>query len=59
MSNTIQKTHYCQECERLAKENERFRGALEMITGKRRCLDHLMGNVDIAQWALESEAGDE
>ena len=80
MSNTIQKTHYCQECERLAKQvatereikkaekkillkevakNRRFREALEMITGKRRCLDHLMGNVDIAQWALESESVDE
>ena len=59
MSYTIRKTHYCPECERLAKENERFRGALEMITGKRRCPDHLMGNVDIAQWALESESVDE
>lgn len=29
MSKQIQKTHFCSECERLAKENERLREALE------------------------------
>ena len=40
MTNT-QKTHYCPECERLAKENERLREALKLY-GKHRNDDVMM-----------------
>jgi predicted nucleic acid-binding Zn-ribbon protein len=34
---------------------ERLRVALEMIAGKRQCIDNLMGDKDIARHALEPE----
>lgn len=30
-----------------------MREALEIIAGKRQCIDNLMGNVDVAEWALK------
>jgi hypothetical protein len=34
-------------------DNERLRAALEIIAGRRQCLDNLMGNVDVACAALD------
>lgn len=39
----------------LEAENARLREALEIIAGKRLCLDGLMGNVDVARAALEGK----
>ena len=56
---------YCPDCgdagaemllqERIAEleaENQRLRDALEIIAGKRQCVNNLMGNVEIAMAAL-------
>ena len=43
----------------LAAEKDRVRvlfEACEIIAGKRQCLDNLMGNVDVAEWALKATA---
>jgi hypothetical protein len=37
----------------LRAENVRLREALEIIAGRRQCLDNLMGNVDVACAALD------
>lgn len=37
------------DAERIAQ----LREALEIIAGKRQCIDNLMGNADIAEWALK------
>lgn len=34
-------------------EAEKMREALEIIVGKRPCIDNLMSNVDVALWALK------
>lgn len=39
-----------------AVELERMREALEIIAGKRQCIDNLMGNADLARQALTGEA---
>lgn len=36
----------------LRQENARLREALEIIAGKRQCIDNLMSNVDVARAAL-------
>ena len=36
-------------------ENEQLRVALEIIAGRRQCLDNLMGNVDVACAALDGK----
>jgi len=41
------------EIERLRKENAVMRQALEIIAGRRQCIDNLMGNVDVACAALD------
>lgn len=41
-----------QDAVKLQKECEILRTALEMIAGKRPCIDNLMGNADIAREAL-------
>ena len=51
MTNT-QKTHYCPECERLAKENERLREALKHIADE---LDSIRAG-QVARNALRKEA---
>jgi multidrug resistance efflux pump len=38
--------------DRLAGENARMRWALEIIAGKRQCIDNLMSNEDVARAAL-------
>lgn len=40
-----------------AVELERMRQALEIIAGKRPCIDNLMGNADLARQALSVKAG--
>lgn len=40
------------DMERAADEIERLRAALEVIAGRRQCLDNLMSNVAIAEAAL-------
>lgn len=37
---------------KLMAENERYRAALEMVAGKRLCLDPLMSNAEIAKAVL-------
>jgi hypothetical protein len=37
------------------KEIERLRAALEIIAGRRQCLDNLMGNMDVACAALDEK----
>lgn len=39
-----------------AAEIERMREALEIIAGKRQCIDNLMGNADLARQVLTGEA---
>ena len=39
-------------------DNLRLRAALEMIAGKRLCIDNLMSNADIAREALATPTGD-
>lgn len=41
----------------LARRVEGLEAALEMIAGKRPCIDNLMGNVDIALAALKQKDG--
>ena len=36
----------------LEAENQRLREALEIISGKRQCIDNMMGNVEVAEAAL-------
>ena len=36
----------------LEAENQRLREALEIISGKRQCVDNMMGNVEVAEAAL-------
>lgn len=43
------------ECIVLKHDNERLRAALEMISGRRQCLDGFMSNVRIAEAALDHE----
>lgn len=38
---------------KMRAENERFRLALEIIAGRRQCIDNLMSNVEVAQAALD------
>jgi len=45
--------------DRMLVENERLRAALEMIAGRRQCLDNLLGNVEIARQALDREQEEE
>jgi hypothetical protein len=42
------------EVERLTRERDVLKEALEIIAGKRQCLDNLMGNRDVAESALAS-----
>jgi hypothetical protein len=46
---------YHEIIEALRAENERLREVLEIISGKRQCLDNLMSNQDIARAALQSK----
>jgi hypothetical protein len=41
--------------EKILVENLRLRAALEIIAGKRQCVDNLLSNVEIARRALEGE----
>ena len=41
------------ELERLRVENERLRGALQIIAGECQCVDALMSNADVARAALQ------
>lgn len=43
---------------RLTRERDAAVAALEIIAGKRQCVDNLMSNVEIARCALEQEAQD-
>lgn len=45
-----------EENEKLNARLGRMREGLEIISGKRQCLDNLMGNVDIARAALKDTA---
>ena len=46
------------ELRTLEAENARLREALEIIAGKRQCIDNLMGNIEIAEAALLNPASD-
>lgn len=39
---------------RMAREIERLRGALEIIAGRKQCVDNLLSNADVARIALDS-----
>lgn len=43
--------------DRLAAENARLREALEIVAGKRQCLDNLMSNAEVARAALSKAGG--
>lgn len=49
----VAEARWRQEKDDLLAREAQLREALEIIAGKRQCIDNLMGNADIAEWALK------